>query len=311
MRATDRPRSAAGSPRRSIPVELLEDPRAARLSLAQRHTLALLPLALDDHGRALDDPGRINGLLWGPLWREHGPEQLDADLDVLADAGFVVRYEVDGTSYLAMRDWDRHQVVSRRAPSRFPAPPRGAGGGQDLPWAAVEGLAGMMGSAGERLADPAVQARGVQWLAELAGQVDPRLGETVRDRARTWLGGAAAGYGAGAGAGERGDEVITVETGSPGEGGLDADEGEADERDARRPGTRRTDAAGSDSDRTDPARPDHGERGDDDQVGSVDPERPSPGRREQHGTPDQSGTDPAHPRVSDSWRDVTDDPTPY
>ncbi|WP_133412057.1 hypothetical protein [Vallicoccus soli] len=191
-------------PRRSVP-PVLDDPRAAQLTLAQQRTLLLLPLALDDAGRGLDDPGTLNGLLWGRFWEEHPPSELDADLAALAAAGFVVRYELDGVRYLAMLDWEEQQVVSRRQPSRFPAPPgggrskawagagrgpAGAGGAGD-PWSSVDGLMNVFGGAAGRLHDPQVQARGVRMLADLAGQIDPALGAKVRDRARSWVGTAA------------------------------------------------------------------------------------------------------------------------
>ncbi len=191
-------------PRRSIP-PVLDDPRAAQLSLTQQRTLLLLPLALDDAGRGLDDSGTLNGLLWGRFWEEHPPSELDADLAALAAAGFVVRYELDGVRYLAMLDWEEQQVVSRRQPSRFPAPPGGGrskawagrpgpghgGPGHGDPWSSVDGLMNVFGGAAGRMHDPQVQARGVRMLADLAAQIDPALGAKVRDRARGWMGSAA------------------------------------------------------------------------------------------------------------------------
>jgi hypothetical protein len=197
---------------------IVDDPRAVNLTVAQRHTLVLLPLALDDFGRTLDDSGRINGLLWGSLWREHGPDELDADLAALDAAGLITRYEVDGVRYLQMQDWDSQQVISRRGPSRYPAPPssrRGPGRGEqpgfrsfgqpgfgkagpfagrgasDAVWDSVEGLMDYVASATEKLGDPSVQTRAVSFLADLAGQVDPNLGDKVREQASLWIGSAA------------------------------------------------------------------------------------------------------------------------
>lgn len=211
------------STRRMIP-PLVDDPRAIRLTLAQRHTLALLPLALDDHGRAIDDAGRMNGQLWGSLWREHGPDELEADLAALAEAGLLTRYEVGGVRYLQMLDWDAQQVISRRGPSRYPAPPTGtrsapvggeragggragggrAGGGSTWPkppvegvWESIDGLVDYVAGAAERLSDPSVQSRAVSFLADLAGQFDPAFSERVREQASTWVGSMA--YGAGKG----------------------------------------------------------------------------------------------------------------
>jgi hypothetical protein len=176
--------------RRTIP-PVLEDPRTRGLSLEQERTLLLLPLALDDYGRCLDDAGTLNGILWGSRWEEHPPPALDADLDALQRAGFVARYEIDGVRYLQMLDWREQQVVSRPRPSRYPAPPGGSeskGFSADAAWATVESLVNVMSGAAEKLHDPAVQAKGVRLLTDLADQIDPRLGGKVRTHTRTWVG---------------------------------------------------------------------------------------------------------------------------
>lgn len=186
--------------RRTIP-PVLDDPRATALTLVQRHTLTLLPLALDDHGRALDDPGRINGLLYGPLWREHGPEALEADLAALEAAGFVTRYELAGVRFVQMLDWDEQQVLSRKSPSRFPAPPGGtrsahrASPAADKIKASVDELVDAVSVAAGKLQDPAVQEKAVSFIADLAKQVDPRLADKVRAKGGAWVATAAAKHG--------------------------------------------------------------------------------------------------------------------
>jgi hypothetical protein len=171
------------------------------LTLAQRHTLTLLPVALDDHGRALDDPGRINGLIYGPLWREHGPDALDADLSALAEAGFLTRYELAGVRFVQMYDWDEQQVLSRRAPSQFPAPPGGtrsarrANPAADKIKASVDDLVDAVSAAAGKLQDPAVQEKAVTFIADLARQVDPRLADKVRARGGAWVASSAAKHG--------------------------------------------------------------------------------------------------------------------
>jgi len=113
-------------PRRVIP-SVLQDPRAVALDLSARHTLVLLPLAADDEGRLLDDPGTLNGVLWGPLWREHSPEQMDADLTALARAGYLTRYRVGDVACIQIEGWVQEQGIVRPAPSRYPSVPRPAG----------------------------------------------------------------------------------------------------------------------------------------------------------------------------------------
>lgn len=193
--------AASWQTRRSIP-PILDDPRAASLTLTQRHTLVLLPLAVDDHGRALDDAGRLNGILWGPLWREHGPDHFESDLAALAAAGLITRYAVDGVAYLQVRDWDAQQVISRRSPSQYPAPPVAAGAPGGHAWgvsgesgervnakvrASVDAFVESVQHAAERLQDPAVQSNAADYLARLAGNLDPAWGEKVRTRANDWI----------------------------------------------------------------------------------------------------------------------------
>lgn len=180
------------TPRRSIP-PLLGDPRVRQLTAEQERTLLLLPLAVDDHGRALDAVGTINGLIWGDRWEEHPPERLDAELDALAAANFLLRYQVEGVGYLQVLDWREQQVISRPAASSYPAPPSGTRSrrGTDAVWGTVENLVGVVSGAAEKLQDPALQAQGVRLLSDLAGQLDPKLARRVRERAGTWVGTAA------------------------------------------------------------------------------------------------------------------------
>ena len=183
----------ARSPRRSIP-PILGDPRTRALTPEQERTLLLLPLAVDDHGRAIDAVGTVNGQLWGDRWEEHPPDKLDAELDVLAAAQFLVRYEVDGVAYLQVLDWREQQVISRAAPSLYPPPPAGTRSrrtGADAMWGTVENLVGVFSGAAEKLQDPALQAQGVRLLSDLAGQLDPALARRIRERATGWVGTAA------------------------------------------------------------------------------------------------------------------------
>lgn len=179
-------------PRRSLP-PVLDDPRTAALTTEQERTLVLLPFAVDDHGRALDAVGTINGVIWGARWREHPPEALNGELDALAEAGFIRRYEIDGVAYLQVLDWSEQQVVSRAASSLYPPPPQGTrsrsgSSAGDALWGSVEGLVNVVAGAAEKLHDPGVQAQGVRLLADLAGQLDPSLAGRVRERAGAWVG---------------------------------------------------------------------------------------------------------------------------
>ena len=70
---------------------------------------------------------------------------MEADLTALAAAGFLTRYSVDGVSYLQIKNWDAEQVISRRSPSKYPAPPAEAGatsGPGGTAWGAHWGYSG-------------------------------------------------------------------------------------------------------------------------------------------------------------------------
>lgn len=87
--------------------------------------MALWNLA-DEHARLMGDPAYVKGQAF-PYAEDDDltPKVVDALLDMLADAGSVVRYEVDGDPYLFLPRLAKHQrLESAKVPSRFPPPPR-------------------------------------------------------------------------------------------------------------------------------------------------------------------------------------------
>lgn len=100
-----------------------QDERLAALPLAAAYTYTHLPTVLDDEGRAKDQPAVLNGYLWPLRADEHPTEAMAADLDHLADAGLLCRYEVSGLRYLHDPRWKVRQKVARPAPSTMPPCP--------------------------------------------------------------------------------------------------------------------------------------------------------------------------------------------
>ena len=91
------------------------------LPLRARLTWIGLWTHCDDQGRAKDNVKLIKAAVW-PL-DDISLREIEEDLDTLAVAGRIVRYESDGLRLLAVVNWDAHQVINRPTPSKLPAPP--------------------------------------------------------------------------------------------------------------------------------------------------------------------------------------------
>src|SRR5262245_7844610 len=86
--------------------KLAELPLEARLLFAGLWTIA------DREGRLEDRPRRIKGQLF-----PYDQTDVDALLELLADSGFVVRYVVDGASYLEIPNFTKHQRPHKNEPA--------------------------------------------------------------------------------------------------------------------------------------------------------------------------------------------------
>ncbi|MEU1014705.1 hypothetical protein [Streptomyces sp. NPDC005898] len=99
---------------------------------AERTFFGLLTQA-DDHGRFRDQTAVIAGALWA-LRPEHGPLEVEDDLNQLDTAGLICRYEgEDGKRYLHIVTWAKHQKINRPSGSRCPACPHHEGGRPSQP----------------------------------------------------------------------------------------------------------------------------------------------------------------------------------
>ena len=108
---------------RSIKPEFWADQDLTRL----RRDLRLLYVALwnftDEEARMQGDPRLVKSWCF-PLDDDLTAADIDGWLDELADAGKVIRYEVDGCHYLFLPKLAEHQKLDPRLTSRLPAPPR-------------------------------------------------------------------------------------------------------------------------------------------------------------------------------------------
>lgn len=106
---------------RSIKPEFFKSDDVSQLPLRTRLTWIGLWTQCDDHGRTKDDVRLIKADVW-PL-DEVSLKDVTADLNTLADRGRIVRYQIDGGSFLAVVNWHGHQSINRPSRSRYPAPP--------------------------------------------------------------------------------------------------------------------------------------------------------------------------------------------
>jgi hypothetical protein len=77
----------------------------------------------DDHGRGLAEPRHLAGTLF-PFDRDVTERKIMRWLHELADVRLIALYDVNGSTYYAVRGW-HHQKVNRPGDARYPEPPSG------------------------------------------------------------------------------------------------------------------------------------------------------------------------------------------
>ena len=107
---------------RTIKPEFFTSLTLARVSRTARLTFVGLWTYCDDEGRGRAEPRLIKAAVW-PLDDDYGVAEVEADLAELAAASLIQRYEVDGSHYLAIRNWAEHQKIGHPTPSKLPPPP--------------------------------------------------------------------------------------------------------------------------------------------------------------------------------------------
>ena len=103
----------------------------------------------DDEGRLQELPRWIIGEVF-PADEDVTPDVLREWLAELADAGLIVRYEVDGESYIYCHDFNGHQAINKPRPSELPAPPRNRAPSRKAPVALPEDSHGEGNGTGNR-----------------------------------------------------------------------------------------------------------------------------------------------------------------
>lgn len=86
---------------------------------------AYLITYVDDYGRGSSEPDIIKGFVF-PRRKCVTEASIKTALTDLANLGLIQLYEVDGDSYLCLRNWEKHQKP-RAATSKYPAPPENVG----------------------------------------------------------------------------------------------------------------------------------------------------------------------------------------
>lgn len=108
------------------PETFISESLAAVSVHAERTFIGLLTQA-DDHGCFRDQAAVIAGALWS-LRPEHGPLEVEDDLNQLDRAGLICRYEGhDGKRYLHIVTWSKHQKINRPSGARHPVCPHHQG----------------------------------------------------------------------------------------------------------------------------------------------------------------------------------------
>ena len=103
---------------RSIYPEACRSRKLALLTPAAERCWWRLQTHLDDHGRAEDEPDIFASVLF-QVMRDVTPGMVDRWLWEMAEAGLIVRYEVDGTHFLEVVRWSDFQHPQRPTPSRI------------------------------------------------------------------------------------------------------------------------------------------------------------------------------------------------
>lgn len=113
---------------RTIKPSFFESEDVAVLPLRARLLWIGLWTHCDDAGRTKDNARLVKARVW-PLDPDVGLKDIEEDLEVLAEKGRIVRYEVDGQRYLQVTNWREHQKIQKPSPSKIPPPDSGSGTG--------------------------------------------------------------------------------------------------------------------------------------------------------------------------------------
>jgi hypothetical protein len=106
---------------RTIKPEFPHSESIGRLSRDARLLFIELWTIADDEGRARAAPRLLASVLYP--YDDDAEQLIDSWLDELENEQCIRRYAVDGTHYLELVNWQKHQKIDRPTPSRLPSPP--------------------------------------------------------------------------------------------------------------------------------------------------------------------------------------------
>jgi hypothetical protein len=109
---------------RTIKPEFPQSESMGRVSREARLCFVLLWTILDDEGRARGSSRMLASLLYP--YDDDAPKKIEGWLAELEQENCVVRYKVDGDSYIASTNWEKHQKIDKPSKSRLPSPIREA-----------------------------------------------------------------------------------------------------------------------------------------------------------------------------------------
>jgi hypothetical protein len=85
-------------------------------------TFAGLWCYFDDYGRGEDHAALVKASVW-PRRRAHTEKHVANDLDLIAAEHLICRYQVSGVRLIHSPNWNEHQKISHRTPSKLPPCP--------------------------------------------------------------------------------------------------------------------------------------------------------------------------------------------
>ncbi len=103
---------------RAVPPDLWTDERLIELPVPVKWTAISLHMFADDHGRQTRRDWMLRRAVYPQ--DELSREEFDSHLLALAEAGWIVLYEVDGSEVYQVSGWPS---TSHAKPSKFPPPP--------------------------------------------------------------------------------------------------------------------------------------------------------------------------------------------
>lgn len=104
---------------RTIKPEFPQSESVGRITRDARLLFIQLWTIVDDHGRARAAERYIAGQLYP--YDDDAPGLISEWLDELQQHGFIRLYDVDGTSYLDIPTWAKHQRIDNAGKSRLPS----------------------------------------------------------------------------------------------------------------------------------------------------------------------------------------------